>query len=145
MRRRFAEIEARGGFDAERLIGKTDAVQIFGQNFRFGIFPLDAQRHEHFAAFAPRRARIAEMLLDKLLRDGGRAGDDAPGHEVLRDRPPKREGVHAGMRKKAVIFDFNQSVHDRFRQLRIRQPCCAAAVRRSRFAQQNAAPVRDFD
>ena len=126
----LAEIEARGGFDAERLIRKADAVEILRQNFLFRNMPLDPQRKEHFAAFAPQRARKASPLLDKLLRDRGCAGHDAPGREILPDGAAEREHVHARMRKKPPVFHRHDRPPDVLRQLLERQPRRPASRRR---------------
>ena len=104
MRGLLAEVELRGGLEAEGVVPEGDAVQVLREELVFRGVRFEAQGPERFLQLAGEGALAREERAGELLRDGAAAGDDVACGEVLLRRAEDGGEGDAGVGEEAVVF-----------------------------------------
>ena len=107
--RRFAEIEIRRGGDAETVVPEIDAVQIFFQNFLFGVPFLQSVRQFPFLQLSFDRLFPREVgIFHELLGNGRRTFFEGPRFQIIERGFGDTSDVKSVVLVKALVFDADE-------------------------------------
>ena len=102
---RFAEVELRGGLNAEGAAAHVDAVEVELEDLALGEMRLEPEGQEGLVDLAGHRALVRqEQVLGELLGDRGAALHDARGARIDRQRPQGADHVDAEMGVEAAVL-----------------------------------------
>ena len=127
------------------VIAVINPVQILGQNPLFVPDLLQAQRLRRLDDFGLKRPRPRRAQLDRLLRDGGSAGDDAAVPDQLPRGAQVRPPIHAMMAPEPAVFRRQGGADQRLGDFRQGGGLLKRAFAIAGQAQRFAVPVQQLD
>ena len=142
---RFGEIELGRRHAAAVVIAVIHPVQILGQNPLLVPDLLQAQRLRCLDDFGLERSRPGRAQLDRLLRDGGSAGDDAPVPNQLPGGAQVRPPIHAVMAPEPAVLRRQRGADQRLGDFRQGRELLEGTVAVAGQAQRLAVPVQQLD
>lgn len=111
----FVEIGLSGEFNTISIVAVGDFVEVFLEDFVFGVFVFEFDGEDEFFEFADVRTFGSEKsVFNKLLSDGGAAAGNTDVATFVKEGAGKTAYVEAGVFVEFVVFDGESSVDEMF-------------------------------